>query len=69
MKTEWFIIANPTSSSGKTRKLISIVKQLLEKQKIKYFLSLTSFSGEEIQLVDKAIASGHKAILCIGVYN
>lgn len=66
MKTEWFIIANPTSSSGKTRKLISIVKQLLEKQKIKYFLSLTSFSGEEIQLVDKAIASGHKAILCIG---
>ena len=53
MKTEWFIIANPTSSSGKTRKLISKVKQLLEKQKIKYFLSLTSFSGEEIKLVDK----------------
>ena len=27
MKTEWFIIANPTSSSGKTRKLISKVKK------------------------------------------
>ena len=66
MSDRWFIIANPCSNSGKTARLIDLVKDRLESNSISYQIRVTKYSGDEISIVEEATLASYYKILAIG---
>lgn len=62
----WFVIINPTSGNGTSKKHIPKILQLLNKQQFKFKYALTKYAKHEFELVQEAIITGYKRIICVG---
>ena len=66
MDNSWYVIANGFSNSGKTKKQLPEIEELLKSKEIVYTLALTKSAGDEIKMVDLATKQGYNKILGIG---
>ena len=62
----WFVIINPTSGNGSSKKDWPKIKSLLKKFNFDFEFAFTAHSGHSIVLVQQAIKQGVKNIICIG---
>ncbi len=66
MKTDWFLIMNPTSGNGKSKKIWREISAELKKQHISFSFAFTDYSKHEEQLVETAIKNGFTKIISVG---
>ncbi len=66
MNTNWFLIINPTSGNGKSKKSWQHISSLLTNQSIPYSFAFTEYSKHEIELVHNAIKNGFTKIISVG---
>ena len=66
MSKGWAVIINPQSKKGATKKKISIIKRLLDLEKINFSYYKTRRSGDEINIVERAVEEGFRKFLCVG---
>ncbi|MDT0553628.1 diacylglycerol/lipid kinase family protein [Urechidicola vernalis] len=66
MHNDWFIIINPTSGNGKSKKHIPKILQLLKQQQITYNYAITKYVKHEFELVQNAITNGYHKIISVG---
>ena len=66
MKTNWFLIVNPTSGNGKSKKNWSKISDELVKQNISFSFAFTEYSKHEEVLVKNAIKNGFSKIISVG---
>ena len=61
------MIINPKAKEGTTKKKISIIKRLLDSEKINSSYYETRSAGDEINIVKRAVEEGFKKFICVGV--
>lgn len=66
MNTFWFVIINPTSGNGKSKKNIPKILFLLNKNDVAFKHVITTQANHEFELVQNAIKSGFRKIVSIG---
>jgi len=66
MKTNWFLIVNPTSGNGKSKKNWRKISDELKKQNIIFSFAFTEYSKHEEILVENAIKKGFTKIISVG---
>ncbi len=66
MKTNWFLIVNPTSGNGKSKKNWRKISDELKKQNILFSFAFTEYSKHEEILVENAIKKGFTKIISVG---
>lgn len=66
MKTDWFLIVNPTSGNGKSKKNWNKISDELKKQNILFSFAFTNYSKHEEELVQNAIKNGFTKIISVG---
>ena len=66
MKTDWFLIMNPTSGNGKSKKIWREISDELKKQHISFSFAFTDYSKHEEELVETAIKNGFTKIISVG---
>ena len=62
----WFVIINPTSGNGSSRRKWPKIKTLLETEGFNFDFTFTQHSTHSTTLVQKAINQGFNNIICIG---
>ncbi|PWH83905.1 hypothetical protein DIS18_04955 [Algibacter marinivivus] len=62
----WFVIVNPTSGNGSSKKYWPEIKGLLEKNLFVFEFAFTAHSKHSIQLVHDAIQKKVRNFICIG---
>jgi YegS/Rv2252/BmrU family lipid kinase len=62
----WYIIANPVSGGGATKKRWPQIEQLLQQMGFAYTVQFTEYRGHATRLADDAILKGHRQIMGIG---
>jgi len=62
----WFVIVNPTSGNGSSKKLWPKIESLLLKYKFEFKYAFTEHPNHSIELIIKAINQGFTSIICIG---
>lgn len=62
----WFVIINPTSGNGSSKKHWPEIKSLLEKHTFDFEFAFTSHSKHSIALLHQAVNNGIKNIISIG---
>jgi len=62
----WFVIVNPASGSGSSKKKWPKIKYLLEKHGFNFHFAFTQYSKHESVLVQEAIKSNIKHIISVG---
>jgi len=66
MKTDWFLIVNPISGNGKSKKNWNKISDELKKQNILFSFAFTNYSKHEEELVENAIKIGFTKIISVG---
>ena len=66
MKTDWFLIINPTSGNGKSKKNWKRISDELKNQNISFSFAFTKYSNHEEILVKDAIKNGFTKIISVG---
>lgn len=66
MNTDWFLIVNPTSGNGKSKKSWQHISTLLTNQNIRFSFAFTEYSKHESELVQNAIKNGFTKIISVG---
>lgn len=66
MNDKWFIIVNPTSGNGNSKKKWPLINTELKKQNFKFEVSFTQYEKHSIELVQHAIKQGFRKIVCVG---
>lgn len=66
MNTDWFLIVNPTSGNGKSKKSWQHISTLLTNQGIRFSFAFTEYSKHESELVQHAINNGFTKIISVG---
>lgn len=66
MKTDWFLIINPTSGNGKSKKNWKRISDELKNQNISFSFAFTEYSNHEEILVKDAIKNGFTKIISVG---
>ncbi len=66
MKTDWFLIINPTSGNGKSKKIWKQISDELNTQNIQFSFAFTKYSNHEETLVKDAIKNGFTKIISVG---
>ncbi len=66
MKNYWFVIINPTSGNGKSKKLIPDILELLKKHNILFKHVITNFANQEYEITINAIKKGFTKIISVG---
>ena len=66
MKTDWFLIINPTSGNGKSKKNWKRISDELKNQNILFSFAFTKYSNHEEILVKNAIKNGFTKIISVG---
>ena len=66
MNTDWFLIVNPTSGNGKSKKSWQHISTLLTNQSIRFSFAFTEYSKHESVLVQNAIKNGFTKIISVG---
>jgi len=62
----WFVIVNPTSGNGSSKKLWPKIEQLLSTYEFEFKQVFTEHSKHSIELVQRAVNQGYKNIISIG---
>jgi YegS/Rv2252/BmrU family lipid kinase len=62
----WFVIINPTSGQGSSKKSWPKIKKLLEAYNFTFNFAFTSYPKHSIRLVQEAISQNTKHIICVG---
>lgn len=62
----WFVIINPTSGNGKSKKKWPKIERLLELYHFDFKYAFTEYSKHSVVLVQKAISNGFTNIICVG---
>ena len=62
----WFIVVNPSSGGGISKKKLTKISQCLKENNIFGRLNKTSPQVNAKSLVDKGIQQGFRRIICIG---
>ncbi len=62
----WFIIINPVSGNKYFQKNEQFLRDSFAKLKSKYTISITTFSGNEEELVKEAIKQGYRKFISVG---
>lgn len=62
----WFVIINPTSGNGSSKKNWPKIKELLELDNFNFQHVFTSHSKHSIELVQQAIKQNIRNIICVG---
>lgn len=62
----WFVIINPTSGNGISKRKWPKIKRLLEISEFHFEYAFTEYSKHSIKLVQNAINNNIKNIICIG---
>ncbi|WP_298550513.1 diacylglycerol kinase family protein [uncultured Algibacter sp.] len=62
----WFVIINPTSGNGSSKKSWPKIKQLLDKHHFIFEFAFTAYSKHSIALVHQAIKQHFKNIISVG---
>ena len=60
------MIINPQAKAGATKKKISIIKHLLDSEKINPSYYKTRSAGDEINIVERAVENGFRKFICVG---
>ena len=60
------MIINPQAKAGATKKKISIIKHLLDSEKINPSYYKTRSAGDEINIVERAVENGFRKFVCVG---
>ena len=63
---QWFVIINPTSGSGASKKKWPQINSLLTTYNFQYKFVFTEFENHSVILAQDAINQGFKNIICIG---
>ncbi len=66
MNTTWFLILNPISGNGKSKKYWKQISTLLTTHRIQFSFAFTAYSKHEVQLVQQAIKNGFTKIISVG---
>lgn len=66
MENTWFLVANPTSGSGKLPKKWYEIKQTLKQKNIDFHYKFTEYAKHELEIVNDAIAQGFRNIIAVG---
>lgn len=66
MNTDWFLIINPTSGNGKSKKSWQRISTLLTHHGIRFYAAFTKYSKHESELVQHAINNGFTKIISVG---
>ena len=66
MSRGWAVIINPQSKGGATKKKIPAIKHLLELNKIDFTLYKTKNTGDELNIVARAVKEGFRKFVCGG---
>ena len=60
------MIINPQAKAGATKKKVSIIRRLLNSEKIKCSYYKTRSAGDEINIVERAVEKGFRKFICVG---
>lgn len=66
MKDKWFVIVNPTSGNGASKKKWLVINKELIQQNFKIEVVFTAYKKHSIKLVEIAIKKGFKNFICVG---
>lgn len=66
LSKKWFVIINPTSGNGKSKKKWPEIKQLLELHGFEFEFAFTEYSRHSVLLVHEAIDNNFMNIICVG---
>ena len=66
MNTDWFLIVNPTSGNGKSKKSWQHISTLLTNHSIRFSFAFTEYSKHESELAQHAINNGFTKIISVG---
>jgi len=66
MNNNWFVIINPTSGNGASKKKWPLIYNELKKEKFYFKFSITKHKTHAIELVQTAIKNNFKKIICVG---
>jgi len=66
MNTDWFLIVNPTSGNGKSKKSWQHISTLLKNHGIRFSFAFTEYSKHESELAQHAIKNGFTKIISVG---
>lgn len=66
MQQKWFVIVNPTSGNGASKKKWPLIFNELKAQQFQLEFSFTAHKEHAIELVKNAIKKGFKKIICVG---
>jgi len=66
MNTNWFLIINPTSGNGKSKKNWNKISETLKNQHIQFSFAFTEYTSHESILVKNAIKNGFTKIISVG---
>ncbi|MDC9722031.1 MAG: diacylglycerol kinase family lipid kinase [Urechidicola sp.] len=66
MNDYWFVIFNPTSGNGKSKKYISKIINTLNKEKINFQYAITEYANHEFEIALGQIKKGFKKFISVG---
>ena len=66
MNDYWFVIINPISGNGKSKKYISKIINTLNKEKLNFEYAITEYANHEIEITQKQIKKGFKKFISVG---
>lgn len=66
MPQQWFVIVNPTSGNGASKKQWPIIYKELNKHSFQFEYAFTEHKNHAVELVKKAIKNGYKQLICVG---
>lgn len=66
LSKKWFVIINPTSGNGKSKKKWPEIKRVLELHGFDFEFAFTAYSKHSILLVHQAIENNFTNIICVG---
>lgn len=66
MRNKWFVIVNPTSGNGASKKKWSVIKKELVNQNFKIEVAFTGYERHSIKLVEIALKKGFINFISVG---
>tara|TARA_R110001583_G_scaffold35585_1_gene118187 strand:- start:34157 stop:35077 length:921 start_codon:yes stop_codon:yes gene_type:complete len=66
MKNKWFVIVNPTSGNGASKKKWPLIYNELIAQNFSIEHSITKHKTHAIEIIKKAVNKGFKKFICVG---
>jgi diacylglycerol kinase family enzyme len=66
MTNDWFVIINPTSGNGKSKKQIPKLLSELNTNSISFIHVITQYHNHGFELVQKAISEGYRKFISVG---